>query len=92
MKIYLSLHALSLFTRLLLGLKLHNLVNLSIWREQCHLEILIAGPIYSEFLTFTLERKTTLIYTSVGFLIDHVAFFKDSNSSQAVVPELVKAS
>ena len=52
------------------GVELHNIVNLSEWRELCYLEILLAGPIYSELLPFTAERKTPLISPSAVFVID----------------------
>ena len=69
------------FPPLFLGLELHNVVNLSVWRELCYLEILLAGPIYSELLPFAVERKMPSISASAGFMIDRVASFEDSKSS-----------
>ena len=72
------LFALSLFPPLFLGLELHKVVNLSVWRELCYL---LAGPIYSELRLFAIERKTPKISALVIFLIDRENFFKDSKSN-----------
>ena len=75
------LPALSLFPPLFLKLELHNIVNHSLWRELCYLEIFACRAHLFRIFSFRCRETDASISALVGFVIDHVAFFKDSKSN-----------